>query len=91
MMVVTCSNYSTTVDCPELTFHLDSPLTTKTAEMVMNNFSYEGSTGEFCIHDASSMLGLLISTGMPPEFLDELAEGIKEARGGWGRESALNN
>jgi hypothetical protein len=28
-----------------------------------------------------SMLGLLISTGMPPEFLDELAEGKKGMTG----------
>lgn len=29
-----------------------------------------------------SMIGLLISTGMPPEFLDELAEGMRGARRG---------
>ncbi|SNQ61192.1 hypothetical protein [Candidatus Methanoperedens nitratireducens] len=30
---------------------------------------------------ASSMLGLLISTGMPPSFLDDLEETIREAKG----------
>lgn len=32
------------------------------------------------LQGATSMLGLLISAGMPPEFLDELAEGMREAR-----------
>ncbi len=30
------------------------------------------------------MLGLLISQGMPPEFLDELEEAIREAKRGMG-------
>lgn len=31
-----------------------------------------------------SMLGLLISTGMPPPFLDDLEEAIREAKRGMG-------
>ncbi|MFU8767244.1 MAG: hypothetical protein ACNA7I_06225 [Candidatus Methanoperedens sp.] len=32
------------------------------------------------LQGATSMLALLISAGMPPEFLDELGEGIREAK-----------
>jgi hypothetical protein len=32
------------------------------------------------LQGATSMLGLLISAGMPPEFLDELAERMREAK-----------
>ena len=35
------------------------------------------------------MLGLLISQGMPPEFLDELAEGMRGAKRGMGGNDEL--
>ena len=37
---------------------------------------------EFYIHGASSMLGFLISMGMPPPFLDDLEEAIREGKRG---------
>ncbi len=36
------------------------------------------------LQGATSMLALLISAGMPPEFLDELAEGMRGAKRGMG-------
>jgi hypothetical protein len=35
---------------------------------------------EYYLQGASPMLGLLISTGMPPPFLDDLEEAIREAK-----------
>ncbi len=40
---------------------------------------------EFYIHGASSMLGFLISTGMPPPFLGDLDEAIREGKRGMGK------
>lgn len=37
---------------------------------------------EFYIHGASSMLGFLISMGMPPPFLDDLKEAIRKGKRG---------
>jgi len=42
-------------------------------------------TKDCYLQGAPSMPGLLISAGMPPEFLDELAEGIREAKRGMGK------
>lgn len=44
---------------------------------MMNN---ETLAKERCLRGATSMPGLLISAGMPPEFLDELAEGMRGAK-----------
>ena len=44
---------------------------------MMNN---ETLAKECCPQGATSMLGLLVSAGMPPEFLDELAEGMRGAK-----------
>jgi hypothetical protein len=49
---------------------------------MMNN---ETRAKERYLQGATSMLGLLISVGMPPPFLDELAEGIREAKRGKGK------
>jgi len=43
---------------------------------MMNN---ERLAKELCPQGASSMLGLLVSVGMPPEFLEEVGEGMREA------------
>ncbi|MCZ7381082.1 MAG: hypothetical protein O8C64_05880 [Candidatus Methanoperedens sp.] len=43
----------------------------------MNNETF---AKECCLQGATSMLALLISAGMPPEFLNELAEGMREAK-----------
>jgi hypothetical protein len=37
------------------------------------------------LQGATSMLALLISAGMPPEFLDELEEGMRGAKRGMGK------
>ncbi len=42
--------------------------------------NYETYAKQSYLQGANSMLGLLISAWMPPEFLDELAEGIREAK-----------
>jgi hypothetical protein len=81
MMVVTCSN-SAKVGCPEFMLPLDSALTTKTVEIVMNNSSYEGLVREYCIHGASSMFGILMSACMQPLCLDDLEEAIREGKRG---------
>lgn len=44
---------------------------------MMNN---ERLVKECSLQGATSMLGILVSQGMPPEFLDELAEGMREAK-----------
>ncbi len=41
-------------------------------------------TKESYLRGATSMPWLLICQGMPPEFLDELAEGMGEAKRGMG-------
>ena len=46
---------------------------------MMNNEILEK---ERYLQGATSMLGLLRRVGMPPEFLDELAEGMEEATRG---------
>ncbi len=48
---------------------------------MMNN---ETLAKECYLQGASSMLGLLVSQGMPPEFLDEMGEGIREGKKGMG-------
>ncbi len=51
----------------------------------MNNFYYEGLAREVCIHSGSSMLGVLISSEMPPPFSDDLEEAnMRRGRGGRG-------
>jgi len=42
--------------------------------------NHETTAKERYLQGASSMLGLLISQGMPPEFLDELEEGMRGAK-----------
>ncbi len=54
----------------------------KEQEQGMELFNHERLAKECYLQGASSMLGLLISAGMPPEFLDELAEGIREGKKG---------
>lgn len=49
---------------------------------MMNN---ETRAKECCLQGATSMLGLMISQGMPPEFLDELAQGMRGAKRGRGK------
>ncbi len=49
---------------------------------MMNN---EKPAKECYLQGASSMLGLLISTGMPPPFLDDLEEAITRAKRGMGK------
>jgi hypothetical protein len=44
---------------------------------MMNN---ESLARDCYLQGATSMLGLLIRAGMPPEFLDELAEGMRGAK-----------
>ncbi len=46
----------------------------------VRNSYYERLAKESYLRGATSMLGLLISQGMPPEFLDELAEGMRGAK-----------
>ncbi len=46
----------------------------------MEHYNYEALSKLFFLQGTSSMPGLLISTGMPPEFLDELAEGMRGAK-----------
>jgi len=43
---------------------------------MMNN---ERLVKECYFQGATSMLGLLVSVGMPPEFLEEVGEGMREA------------
>jgi len=52
----------------------------KVLEYGIEHFDNERLAKESYLRGATSMLGLLISQGMPPEFLDELAEGIREAK-----------
>jgi len=52
----------------------------KEQEQGMEHFDNETLAKEFYLQGATSMLGLLVSAGMPPEFLDELAEGLREAK-----------
>ena len=54
----------------------------KVQEQGMEHFDPENeSLARDCyLQGATSMLGLLISAGMPPEFLDELAEGMRGAK-----------
>ncbi len=52
----------------------------KVQEEGMEHYNYEALAKMFFIQGASSMLGFLISTGMPPPFLDDLEEAIKEAK-----------
>ena len=49
-------------------------------EQDMEHFDTETVARDCYLQGATSMLGLLISQGMPPEFLDELAEGMREAK-----------
>ncbi|MCX9012354.1 MAG: hypothetical protein OIN66_14710 [Candidatus Methanoperedens sp.] len=56
----------------------------KVQEQGMEHYNYEALAKMFFLQGASSMLGLLISTGMPPPFLDDLEEAIKEAKRGMG-------
>ena len=57
----------------------------KVLEYGIEHFDNERLAKESYLRGATSMLGLLISQGMPPEFLDELAEGIRGAKRGMGK------
>jgi hypothetical protein len=46
----------------------------------IEHFDNEMLVKEFYFQGASSMAALFISAGMPPEFLDELADGMKGAK-----------
>ncbi len=48
---------------------------------MMNN---ERLAKERCLQGSTSMLGFLVSRGMPPQMLDELAEGMRGAKRGLG-------
>lgn len=52
----------------------------KMQEQGMEHYNYEALAKTFFLQGASSMLGLLISAGMPPPMLDDLEEAIKEAK-----------
>lgn len=52
----------------------------KVLEYGIEHFDNERLAKQSYLRGATSMLGLLISAGMPPEFLDELAEGIRGER-----------
>jgi hypothetical protein len=52
----------------------------KSPEDIAQHFENESLARDCYLQGATSMLGLLISAGMPPEFLDELAEGIRGAK-----------
>ena len=52
----------------------------KLQEQYMELFNHERLAREFYPQGATSMPGLLIGRGMPPEFLDELAEGMRESK-----------
>lgn len=54
-------------------------------KMKDKEISKEELAREFYIHGASSMLGFLISTGMPPPFLDDLKKAIREGKRGMGK------
>ncbi len=52
----------------------------KVLEYGIEHFDNERLAKESYLRGATSMLGLLVSQGMPPEFLDELAEGMRGAK-----------
>lgn len=52
----------------------------------MAHYNYDLLPKIFFLQSASSIWGLLISQGMPPEFLDELTEGMREAKRRMGEE-----
>jgi hypothetical protein len=56
----------------------------KEQEQGMEHFDNETLARDCYLQGATSMLGLLVSQGMPPEFLDELAEGMRGAKRGMG-------
>jgi hypothetical protein len=49
-------------------------------EQGIEHFDIDTLAKECYLQSATSMPGLLMSKGMPPEFLDELAEGMREAK-----------
>jgi len=57
----------------------------KVLEYGIEHFDDERLAKESYLRGVTSMLGLLVSQGMPPEFLDELAEGIRGAKRGMGK------
>ncbi len=59
----------------------------KVQEHGMEHYNYEALAKMFFLQGASSMLGLLISTGMPPPFLDDLEDAIRGAKKGMGEGS----
>ncbi len=46
----------------------------------MEHYNYEALSKMFFLQGATSMLGLLVSQGMPPPFLDDLGEAIRGAK-----------
>ncbi|MBU4075496.1 MAG: hypothetical protein KKI06_02095 [Euryarchaeota archaeon] len=52
----------------------------KVLEYGIEHFDNERLAKQSYLRGATSMLGLLISQGMPPEFLDELADGMRGAK-----------
>ncbi|MCZ7406081.1 MAG: hypothetical protein O8C67_14290 [Candidatus Methanoperedens sp.] len=79
MVKVPCSICGMGMDCLESMLGADRHIAfyepfAKVQEHGMEHYNYEASAKMFFLQGATSMLGLLISAGMPPEFLDELAE-----------------
>ncbi len=62
----------------------------KVLEYGIEHFDNERLAKQSYLRGATSMLGLLISQGMPPEFLDELAERIRGAKRGMGERGNEN-
>ncbi|VVB86505.1 Uncharacterised protein [uncultured archaeon] len=52
----------------------------KVQEEGMEHYNYEALAKTFFLQGASSMLGFLISRGMPPPMLDDLEEAIREGK-----------
>ncbi|MFZ3060848.1 MAG: hypothetical protein WA102_14060 [Candidatus Methanoperedens sp.] len=87
MVKVPCSICGSDMDCPESMLSADRHIAfyepfAKVQEHGMEHYNYEASAKMFFLQGASSMPGVLISTGMPPEFLDEMEEAIREGKRG---------
>lgn len=91
MVNVSCSICGMDMDCPESMLsakrHFCERCTDRLAEgyepeELKKSFDPENeSLARDCyLQGASSMAALLISAGMPPEFLDEVGEGIRGAK-----------
>ncbi len=87
MVKVPCTICGMGMDCPESMLGADRHIAfyepfAKVQEQGMEHYNYEALSKMFFLQGASSMLGFLISAGMPAPMLDDVEEARIESKRG---------